>query len=75
MLGIVLGRNRPDIDLDLGLGQTGQVGDHLAHLVLDLIEASHLGDRAHVGASSTHQSPRPRSTVTVKIRVSATTPS
>ena len=40
VLGIVLGRNRPDIHLDLGLGQTGQVGDRLAHLVLNLIEAA-----------------------------------
>ena len=74
MLDTVLGQSRPDIHLDLGLGQTGQVGDCLAHLVLNLIEASHLGDRAHIGASSTHQSPCPRSTVTVKIRVIATTP-
>ncbi len=74
VLDTVLGQSRPDIHLDLGLGQTGQVGDRLAHLVLNLIEAPHLGDCAHVGASSTHQSPRPRSAVTVNIRVIATTP-
>ena len=49
VLDTVLGQSRPDIHLDLGLGQTGQVGDRLAHLVLNLIEAPHLGDRAHVG--------------------------
>ena len=49
VLDTVLGQSRPDIHLDLGLGQTGQVGDRLAHLVLNLIEAPHLGDRAHIG--------------------------
>ena len=49
VLDTVLGQSRPDIHLDLGLGQTGQVGDRLAHLVLNLIEAPHPGDRAHVG--------------------------
>ena len=51
VLDTVLGQSRPDIHLDLGLGQTGLVGDRLAHLVLNLIEAPHLGDRgAHVGS-------------------------
>ena len=49
VLDTVLGQSRPDIHLDLGLGQTGQVGDRLAHLVLNLIEAPHPGDRAHIG--------------------------
>ena len=51
MLDTVLGQSRPDIHLDLGLGlgQTSQVGDRLAHLVLNLIEAPHPGDRAHIG--------------------------
>ena len=40
VLDTVLGKSRPDIHLDLGLGQTGQVGDRLAHLVLNLIEAA-----------------------------------
>ena len=40
VLDTVLGQSRPDIHLDLGLGQTGQVGDRLAHLVLNLIEAA-----------------------------------